>query len=85
MNYTKVLPENMCYLEADKFEYHDLVERLVLDELSVFYVKKSDKIIGVLDKADVISRSAPSMQKEYIEIIWHLDMLIFSVFSLLNI
>lgn len=66
MNYTKVLPENMCYLEADKFEYHDLVERLVLDELSVFYVKKNDKIIGVLDKTDVVSKSAPSMKKEYI-------------------
>lgn len=66
MNYTKVNEENMCYLEADKFEYHELVEKLVLDELSIFYVRKNDKIVGILDKADVISKNAPSMKKEYI-------------------
>lgn len=66
MNYTKVNRENMCYLEADSFEYHELMEQLVLDELMVFYVMKNNRIIGILDKADVISKNAPSMDKDYI-------------------
>lgn len=66
MNYTKVSREDMCYLEADDFEYHELMERLVLDELMVFYVMRNDRIIGILDKNDVISKNAPSMNKDYI-------------------
>ena len=41
MNYIKVSREDMCYLEADDFEYHELMERLVLDELMVFYVMRN--------------------------------------------
>lgn len=66
MNYTKVSREDMCYLEADDFEYHELMERLVLDELMVFYVMRNDRIIGILDKNDVILKNAPSMNKDYI-------------------
>lgn len=66
MNYTKVNREDMCYLEADNFEYHELMEQLVLDELMVFYVIRNGKIIGILDKNDVVSQNAPSMNKDYI-------------------
>lgn len=68
MNYIKVLQKDLCFLEKGKYEYRELIERLILDELTVFYIKENDKVVGVLDKADIILQKAPSMDKEYIRV-----------------
>lgn len=66
MNYVKIEKDNLTFIDKDSINYDDMVEQLVLDELKIFYIYDSDKIIGILDRDDVLERTSPSFDKPYI-------------------
>ena len=68
MNFIRIDAKELIYVEHGSFSYSELIERLAVDELSVFYVcqRKSHRLIGVLDKDSVVRKDPPSLDKNYI-------------------
>lgn len=68
MNYIKIENDKLIRIFFDEIDYKALIEQLVLDELTLFYIYDADKLVGVLDRNDVLGHSLPSLQKDYIKV-----------------
>ena len=79
MNYVKIETDKLVRIFSDDIDYQSLVEQLVLDELTIFYVYESDVLVGVLDRNDVIEHRLPSLQKDYSMLLQSIQELVIAV------
>ena len=66
MNYIKIEYDRLHIIDKKNIDYKLIIEELVKDELSVFYIVDKGHVVSAIDKYDVIYGREPSLKKEYI-------------------